>query len=118
MNAASKSVYYFGFYLLLLSVSLTVSPNTLLALFQLPETNEVWIRIVGVLVFNIGILYVVMAQSNHKLFLTLTVYLRSSIPVWFILFVLIGWAPATLILFGIVDFAGAVWTYLNLKKQG
>ena len=118
MNAASKSVYYFGFYLLLLSATLTVSPNTLLSLFQMPETNEVWIRIAGVLVFNIGILYIVMAQSNHNLFLTLTVYLRASVPLWFIAFVLIGWAPATLILFGIVDFAGALWTYLNLKKQG
>ena len=107
MNSAAKSVYYFGFYLLILSASLTVIPNVLLSTFMMPETNEVWIRIVGVLVFNISILYIVMAQTNNKLFLTLSVYLRASILVWFVLFVLIGWAPATLILFGVVDFAGA-----------
>ncbi len=84
---------------------------------MLPETNEVWIRVVGVLVFNIGILYVVMAQTNHQLFPTVTVYLRALILVWFIVFVLIEWAPAMLILFGVVDFAGALWTYLELKKQ-
>jgi hypothetical protein len=117
MNSAAKSVYYFGFYLLILSASLTVIPNVLLSIFMMPETNEVWIRIVGVLVFNIGILYIVMAQTNNKLFLTLSVYLRASILVWFVLFVLIRWAPATLILFGVVDFAGALWTYLELKKQ-
>jgi hypothetical protein len=117
MNSAAKSVYYFGFYLLILSASLTVIPNVLLSTFMMPETNEVWIRIVGVLVFNISILYIVIAQTNNKLFLTLSVYLRASILVWFVLFVLIGWAPATLILFGVVDFAGAVWTYLELKKH-
>lgn len=117
MKSAAKSVYYFGFYLMFLGITLTAVPNFLLSTFQMTETNEVWIRIVGILVFNIGILYVVMAQTNHKLFLTMSVYLRASILVWFVLFVLIEWAPATLILFGVVDFAGALWTYLELKKQ-
>jgi hypothetical protein len=117
MNSAAKSVYYFGFYLLLLSVVLTVSPNFLLSTFQLPETNEVWIRVVGVLVFNIGILYIVMAQTNHTLFLTVTVYLRASILLWFIVFVLIGWVSPMLIMFGVADALGALWTYLELKKQ-
>lgn len=117
MNSAAKSVYYFGFYLLILSAALTVFPNLLLSTFMLPETNEVWIRVVGVLVFNIGILYVVMAPTNQNLFLTATVYLRAAILLWFIVFVLIEWAPAMLIMFGVVDFAGALWTYLELKKQ-
>jgi hypothetical protein len=117
MNSAAKSVYYFGFYLLILSAALTVFPNLLLSTFMLPETNEVWIRVVGVLVFNIGILYVVMAPTNHNLFLTVTVYLRASILVWFIAFVVIGWAPTMLIMFGVVDFAAAIWTYLELKKK-
>lgn len=117
MNSAAKSVYYFGFYLLILSAALTVFPNLLLSTFLLPETNEVWIRVVGVLVFNIGILYVVMAPTNHNLFLTVTVYLRASILVWFIAFVVIGWAPTMLIMFGVVDLAGALWTYLELKKK-
>jgi len=117
MNSASKSVYYFGFSLLILSAVLTAFPNLLLSTFMLPETNEVWIRVVGVLVFNIGILYIVLAPTNNKLFLTVTVYLRASILLWFTLFALIQWAPAMLIMFGVVDFAGAVWTYLELKKQ-
>lgn len=117
MKSAAKSVYYFGFYLVLIGVTLTAVPNFLLSTFLLPETNEVWIRILGVIVFNIGILYIVMAQTNHKLFLTMTVYLRGSILLWFILFVSIGWAPATLILFGLVDFGGAFWTYLELKQK-
>ena len=117
MNSAAKSVYYFGFYLLILSAALTVFPNLLLSTFLLPETNEVWIRVVGVLAFNIGIIYVVMAPTNHNLFLTVTVYLRAAILIWFIAFVVIGWAPTMLIMFGVVDFAGALWTYLEMKKK-
>ncbi len=117
MNSAARSVYYFGFYLLLISVALTAYPNLLLSTFMLPETNEVWIRVLGVIVFNIGILYIVMAQTNHTLFLTLTVYLRAAILLWFTAFVLIGWAAPALIMFGVVDFAGSTWTYVELKKQ-
>ena len=116
MNSAAKTVYYFGFYLLLLSVALTAFPNVLLTLFQMPETNEVWIRVVGVLVFSIGIYYVFMAQTNNTLFLTITVFIRTSILLWFIVFVLISWAEPMLILFGVIDVLGALWTYLELKK--
>jgi hypothetical protein len=117
MNAAAKSVYYFGFYLLILGITLIAFPNLLLSTFQLPETNEVWIKVAGALVINIGIYYVYMAPANNTLFLTLTVYTRTAILVWFIAFVVLGWAPATLILFGVVDLAGAGWTYMALKKN-
>jgi hypothetical protein len=116
MTAPSKSVYYFGIYLILVGISLVVVPNFVLSLLFLPATSEVWIRIVGVLVFNIGVLYYVMAPENNRMFMILTVYLRASVFVWFVLFVVIGWAPAMLIGFGVVDLLGAIWTYSALKK--
>lgn len=116
MTSAGKSVYYFGFYLLGLGLILTGFPNLLLSTFQLPETNEVWIRVVGVIVFNIGLYYVFMAPQNNTTFLMLSVFTRLAILLWFIVFAAIGWAPYTLILFGLADAAGAVWTYASLKK--
>ncbi len=116
MTPASKSVYYFGFYLLITGITLTVTPNVLLSLFQIAETGEVWIHVLGTVVFGMGMLYVFMAPSNHILFLTLTVYLRAAILLWFIIFVAIGWAPPQLIFFGLVDMAGAAWTYTALRK--
>jgi|GEM_PF-179565 hypothetical protein len=117
MTLAGKSVYYFGFYLLGLGLILTAVPNLLLSTFQLPETNEVWIRVVGVIVFNIGLYYVFMAPQNNTTFLMLSVFTRAAILLWFIVFAVIGWAPYTLVLFGLVDAAGAVWTYTSLKKS-
>ena len=116
MTASSRSIYYFGFYLLILGITLTVVPNILLATFQLMETSEIWIRVLGVVVFNIGIYYVFMAPADHTLFLTLSVYTRFLILFWFVVFVILGWAPPQLILFGLVDGAGATWTYLTLRK--
>lgn len=117
MNTAAKTVYYFGIYLFLLSAVLITYPNLLLSTFQMPETNEVWIRVVGVLVFSLGIYYVYMAITNHSFFLMITVYVRSSILLWFTGLVIAGWAPPTLILFGAVDFAAAMWTLYELKKN-
>ncbi len=117
MTPASKSIYYFGFYLALLAVTLLAFPNTLLGLFQIELTSEVWIRVVGVVVLNIGILYVFMASSSNVLFMTLTIYLRASVLLWFIIFVALGMAPVQLILFGLADAAGAVWTLVTLRKK-
>ncbi|HRJ31184.1 MAG TPA: hypothetical protein PLV21_14435 [Cyclobacteriaceae bacterium] len=117
MTPASKSVYYFGFYLLLLGIVLLAFPNIMLPLFQFPETTEPWIRVVGVLVFNIGLYYVFMAPANNPIFLTLTVYTRAAVLVWFVAFVVFGWASPMLIGFGAVDATGALWTYLLLRKQ-
>ncbi len=117
MTPASKSIYYFGIYLLLLAVSLLAFPNTLLSLFQINPTTEVWIRVLGAVVLDIGILYVFMASSNNMLFMTLSVYVRASVLLWFILFVVLGMAPTQLILFGLADAAGAAWTYFALRKE-
>lgn len=115
MNASSKSLYYFGIYLLVLGLALLIFPNSILNLFTMPSTNEPWIRVVGILVFCLGIYYYFMAPSNNVLFLTLTVYVRASIIVWFTLFVLLDWVSPMIILFGAVDLLAACWTYLLLK---
>lgn len=116
MTNAAKSVYYFGFYLLVLGVSLVFSPNMLLSMFGFEPTIEVWIRVLGAVVFTIGIYYVFTAPTNNEKFITTTVYTRTSILAWFTLFYLLGWAPITLLLFGAIDFLGAIWTWTSLKK--
>lgn len=116
MNAASKSIYYFGFYLIITGITLLAVPNLLLNTLFFPETNEVWIRVAGMLLLNIGIMYVYMAPENSRLFSLLTCYLRTSVMAWFILFVMLSWASPMLLAFGLIDLAGAVWTYSSLTK--
>jgi len=115
MSPASRSVYYFGFYLLVTGITLTVTPNLLLSVFGIPETTEIWIRVLGSVVFTLGLGYVVMARSNNPLFLTFTVYARTYIFIIFTTFVILGWAPWQLVLFGVIDLVGAAWTYFGLR---
>ena len=82
----------------------------------MPTTTEVWIRVVGALVGAIGTYYVQIARTNQPEFIRLTVFVRFSNLIWFAIFVFAGWAPPTLILFGLVDAAGAAWTFFALKK--
>ncbi len=116
MSPASRSLYFFGFYLLLTGMTLTVAPNILLSIFGIPETTEIWIRVLGSVVFTLGLGYVVMAPSDNRLFLTFSVYARSYVFVMFTTFVLLDWAPWQLILFGLIDLAGAAWTYSGLRR--
>jgi uncharacterized protein YjeT (DUF2065 family) len=117
MSTAAKSVYYFGIYLVITGIVIVTAPNMMLSMLQLPETNEVWLRVAGMLVFNIGVLYFYMAPTEYKLFFALSAYLRASVMVWFVLFVVIGWAAPTILVFGVADLAGAIWTFVALRRS-
>lgn len=116
MTKAAKSVYYFGFYLFVLGLTLIVAPNMLLAMFGFEATEEVWIRVLGAVVFNLGIYYTVTAPSNNETFFKATIYSRVFILVWFALFVLMGWTKPNLLLFAGVDVLGAFWTWSAMRK--
>jgi hypothetical protein len=117
MTASAKSVCYFGFYLYLVGLTLIFVPNLLLKTLQLPETNEVWIRIVGVLAFCIGYYYHQAGRNNIHSFFKHTIPTRVIVFISFAGFVLMGYVPPILILFGSIDFAGAIWTALSLKRD-
>lgn len=118
MTQSAKTVYYFGMYLVVLALILIVQPNLILDIFGLPLTQEVWIRVVGMLVFALSVYYMVIGKTGHTLFLLVSVYVRSSILLFLIAFTLAGWVQPIIILFGVVDLAGAVWTFNALKSEG
>ena len=117
MTPAARSVHLFGNYLLVLAVVLLVAPNPLLGLFGLATTTEVWIRVVAMLVAFIGIYYRTAAAANLTPFFLATVLVRSSVPVFFLGFVLAGWVGWPLLLFGVIDAAGALWTWKALQHS-
>jgi hypothetical protein len=116
MNAAARSVCYFGFYLYVTGLTLIFVPNILLSTLQLPETNEVWIRVVGVLVFCIGYYYHRAGAGNIQAFFKHTIPTRIFVFLAFTSFVLLQYVSPVLIVFGAADLAGAVWTWLALKS--
>jgi hypothetical protein len=117
MSKAAVSVRLFGIYVMALGVFVVAGPNLLLGMFGLPLTTEVWIRVVGVLAFNIGLFNYVAAASEYKPYFEITVVTRCLVLASFIGFVALGMAPPALILFGLVDFAGAMWTWFALRAD-
>lgn len=117
MSKPAFSVKIFGVYLLLLGIGLTLVPNLLLATFGMPSTQEVWIRVVGVLLFNIGVYYWFAANDNATGLFRASIFTRTLILVAFTTFAIIGLASPLLILFGAADFAGAIWTYFAFQNS-
>jgi hypothetical protein len=117
MSAAAKSVYYFSFYLFITGLTLIFIPNVFLSTLQLPETNEIWIRVVGVLVICIGYYYFRMSVAGNAMFLKFTVQARIFVFICFAAFVLLKLAPTILIAFGGFDLLCAAWTWSALKKE-
>ena len=116
MSKAAFTILAFGWYLLVLGVALVAVPNLLLGLFLMPQTSEVWIRVVGLLVFNIGVYYVYAAKSEATELFRISVFTRTLVLVAFAAFAFTGLAEPMLVGFGAVDFMGGLWTWRALKR--
>lgn len=117
MSRTALTIQAFGCYLLVLGLALLVAPNLLLALFRLPPTEEVWIRVLGVVVLNVGIYYLAAARGEAMAFFRASVVARLLVLACFAAFVLLGLASPVLLLFGLADAGGALWTWLALRSQ-
>jgi hypothetical protein len=117
MSHAALSVRWFAAYMYLLGAALVTIPNLMLHLFAIPPTGEVWIRVAGVLVFNIGNYYWFAAPAESASFFISTAVSRTFVLCAFSAFVVLGFAKPVLIAIGSVDFAGALWTLAALRND-
>src|SRR5215470_15442064 len=114
---AARSIFVYGIYLLILSVILLLIPNLPLAIFGIPTTNEVWIRVVGAMAFSFGTYFVRAARSEMTDFFHWTISTRLGLVVFFLIFVVVGLAPINLLLLAIPDIPFVVWTWLALRSS-
>lgn len=116
MSHPSKTLFVFGCYLAVLGLVLLFIPNALLVLFGFAATQEVWIRVVGMLVLVLAAYDMLAARAELMPFIQWSVPIRASVIVFFAAFVLLGLAPRALILFGLIDLASAAWTWSALAR--
>lgn len=117
LSGPAKSLFVFGIYLLMLGALLVLAPNPTLGLFRMAPTNEVWIRVVGMLVLVIGSLDTLSALAELRPVMQWSVPLRGAVLLFLLAFVVTGLGPPVLILFGLIDFAGACWTGWALRNS-
>ena len=117
MTRAAVSVLAFGIYMVVIGLALLAVPNLLLGLFGYATTTEIWVRILGFMVIVAGYYYIVAGRYELTPFFRATVYGRPAVIVCFSAFTLLGMAEPVLVLFGIIDLLGAIWTALALRSS-
>lgn len=117
MSRSAFSAKVFALYLFILGPVLIIVPNFLLQLFRLPATSEVWIRVIGVLVVNIGVFSWVAARHEDRHFMAASVGSRCIVFVGLTAFAMLGLAGPMLAVFGVVDLLGGLWTWFALKAD-
>jgi hypothetical protein len=115
VSPAARSILVYSIYLFGQGVVLLAVPNFALRIFGLPETSEVWVRIVGMTVLFFAIYYVVAARYEFRPFFLVSVATRLSVPLIFGTFIVTGVAAWNILLFVPVDIVFAVWTWLALR---
>jgi hypothetical protein len=110
MSRAANSIYVFGIYLFLLACALIVTPNAVLVWIGLPPMSGATGSVLGTLIVILGCLCVRAARTDWMAFFRWSVHSRCGVAVTLGTFVLLGLAPPALLLFGALDFLGAVWT--------
>lgn len=115
MTRPARSLFAFGIYVLLTGVAFLAIPGPLVSLLRLPAATAGWARIVGLLAIVIGCYDTIGSRAECL------PYIRASVPVRFgfaagtALLVIFGQMPATILLLGATDVAGAIWTAAALR---
>ena len=117
MSKAAKTIQIFGIYLIVTGLGFLTMPNKILTLLNVASTTEVWIYVMAMVIFLLGVYYLAAARDEAKTFFQWSVFTRSSVLLFFIAFVLLGLGEPVLIGFGFVDLAGGIWTAVALKAD-
>lgn len=117
MSKSAFSLRVFSFYMFIVGAVLVAYPNWMLSLFGVPETQEAWIRIVGMLMLIIGFIDFMASGNEMRLLFRWSVYARLAVPVFLTGFVVLASAPPVLLVFGAIDAGGAIWTGLCLRAE-
>ncbi len=117
MTNSAKSVFFFGVYLAIAGATLVLIPDLVLQMLGLPAPTEGWIRVVGVLTMVIASFCMQAGRANLTPFFQWTVYSRCFVFLCFLGLVLFRLVPPIVLVFGIVDLAGASWTAWTLRAS-
>lgn len=116
MSSATRSMAVWTGYVLLLGGGLLLIPNVILSVFQIDDTDEAWIRIVGLLLIGYGAFYWTAVRVEFTGLYRMSVWARWGIAAGLIVLAFtVG--PWQLVLFASADLLGGLWTHIALKAD-
>lgn len=101
---------------MVLGTWLLVAPNSLLVGLGLPETDEIWIRVVGILAVILSLFFYDASTNEARSFFVASVLARLFSAAAYVAFWITG-EPWQLVVFGLIDALGAAWTYTTLRDR-
>ena len=117
MSHAARTIYLFGLYLAALGLSALLLPDMIGEVMGFAHIDGAWPRVVGMVVCFLSYYYLTLARSEARAFFRATVAARATVPLFFGAFVAMGLERWTLILVGVPDLLGAIWTWSALRKD-
>ena len=118
MTPTARTSLVFGIYVVAVGLVVLFAPNLLLSIFTLPTTSEVWIRVVGAIAVPLGFYYIEAARAEGTFYFRVSVWARVFFALSVVTFVVLGLSRWPLLLFGLIDLAGAGWTAIELRRAG
>ena len=117
MSRAATSMFVWGIYTAVTGLTFLVVPNVPLELLGFGATDEIWIRVLAVVLIVLGYYYLRTARHEIAPFFGWTVHARAFVVVAFVLFVVLGLAAPMLLLFAATETLGTIWTAWALRSS-
>ena len=118
MTKAGKSIFFFGFWVIICGGALMFFPGFVNNLMGTDMSPDLTSRVLGMVLIFLAIYYFVAARHPAFWpFYRVSIYTRASALIIAVIFVLIKLADVSLIYLTIVDALGAVWTALALRRD-
>jgi hypothetical protein len=109
-------LYVWSVYVLIIGALLSLSPNFMLSALGMEETQEVWIRVLGLVVVLLALYYWDAARNEAGHHFVATVLGRAFVAAGFVILVVTG-EPWQFLIFAGLDPAGALWTLGALRAE-
>lgn len=111
------SIWFWGGLLSTAGLALAIQPDAVLRLLDSPVDASAlpWVRFCGLLLLAYAMGYHVAGWTGQRTYMRASVVLRVLSLVVIGAFVLLDWLPKAWLAVGLGDFAGAVWTTLELR---
>jgi hypothetical protein len=117
----AKTVEVFGWLIFVEAAGLLLAPHFVAALLRLPPLGEQgadYLRLVGLLVGGLGLLYIVSGRLNAQGFVFASLLDRPLVPPAMAVLWYLGIVPGPLALaFSIQDFASFLWTLAAWRAE-
>lgn len=120
-SRSAKTLEVFGWLILMEGTLTLFAPHLVANLLQVPALNDQsanYVRLIGMLVSGLGLLYVVSGRLNAKEFIIASLIDRPLVPLVMALLWYLQIVPGSLaLLFSLQDFGSFLWTLITWRSE-